>query len=107
MSYLWLIRTPVSLLVRDNLSFGKDVTVTAFRRGRGVIRLSMVDATDSEGGSITLIFTDRPLALKKWSVTDAQGIVTTVSLLNVRTGMPLDAELFEFTEPDSISGLKD
>ena len=66
----------------------------------GVLRVTSVRAEDPLAGDLTLIFADKPLILKKWEVTDAQGLVTTVSLMNPRTGLKLDPDLFEFEEPE-------
>ncbi len=41
----------------------------------------MIKGNDPLEGNLTLIFSDKPLGLKKWTVTDAQGVVTNVSLL--------------------------
>jgi hypothetical protein len=39
------------------------------------------------------------MALRRWSVTDAQGLTTQIVLGEVRTGMPLDRELFVWRDP--------
>ncbi len=58
---------------------------------------------DPLDGSLTLIFSDRPLTFRKWIVTDAQGVVTTVSLLRTRFGLPLNPELCQFEAPDPFA----
>ena len=52
------------------------------------------------GGPFPLGFSAAPLALGQWQLTDGQGVTTTVTLTDVRTGMPLDAKLFRFREPE-------
>ena len=52
---------------------------------------------NTETGSITLVFSDKPLVLKKWIVIDAQNIKTTVNLNGIETGVKLDPKLFTFS----------
>ena len=101
-SYLDIDATPAGYFVSERIDFGGEITVTGFERRRGVLRLSLVKSDDPREGSITLVFRDRPLALKKWIVTDAQGIETTVSLLGVRSGIALNPDLFRFADPREL-----
>lgn len=45
------------------------------------------------------MFEDRPFQLRKWRVLDAQGLTTEVALLNPRTDVTFDREMFYFKEP--------
>ena len=45
------------------------------------------------------MFTDNPLALRQWTVLDAQRRETRVTLYNVEQGVNLDPKLFEFVDP--------
>jgi outer membrane lipoprotein-sorting protein len=93
--------TPAAFLVRPNVSFdGKELTVTRVQRQPGIIGISMVQTKDRKAGELTLVFTDKPFALRQWRVTDAQGATTTVSLFNARTGVTFDKDLFEFRDPN-------
>ena len=99
-SYLGLESTPAGILLAETVSLSKSVTVTGFERGAGALRLTLVKTADPLEGSLTLVFGDKPLTLKKWVVTDPQGVTTTVSLLGARYGHPLDPELFRFVDPN-------
>ena len=92
--------TPVGILVREKLSFTGDVTVSHFVQRAGAIRITVQRSGDPEDGAITLVFSDRPLMLRQWVVLDAQGKQTSVTLNNVRTGLPLDPALFRFDVPE-------
>ncbi len=95
-----LILTPAELILRENISFTTDeLLVTGFNRSPGVIRVSLVKANDPLEGRIMLVFSDKPLELRKWVITDSQGIQTTVSLLGPEFGVKLDPELFDFEMP--------
>lgn len=82
--------TPAGFLLRDKFDF-KDggLTVTGFEKGAGVIRLSVVQSKDPLAGELTLAFTADPMSLRKWTIVDAQNIVTTVTLINPRFDYPI------------------
>ena len=100
-SYIPLSSTPAGILVREKISFSSDdLTLTGFERSANALRLTLVMADDPQAGSMTLVFSDQPLMLKKWHIIDAQGVATTVSLLKTRFGLPLNPELFHFRNPN-------
>jgi len=105
-TYINLERTQASILLRERISFSAgDFLVTAFERSPGVLRLTVIKGDDPLEGNITLIFSDHPLGLKKWRVTDAQGVVTNVSLLDPRFDVPLNLDLFHVEPPDETTNL--
>ena len=99
-SYIDLDSTPAGLLVQERVSLlSEELTITKLERSPGALRISLVMTADPRQGSMTLVFADRPLALKKWTIEDAQGLITHVSLLGPQYNLPLDPELFEFKRP--------
>ena len=95
--------TSAELILREDLSLSsEDLLVTGFSRSPGVIRISLVHAKDPLEGRIMMVFSDKPLELRKWIVTDAQGIKTTVSLLGPEFGTKLDPDLFDFEMYDTL-----
>ncbi len=99
-SYFNLDGSQAAVLLADNISFSTGgVLVTRFERGPGVLRLTVAKESDPLEGNMTLIFSDRPLSLKKWTVIDAQGIITNISLLGPRFGVPLSQKLFDVEVP--------
>lgn len=98
-SYLPLDSTPVGLFVRDHIVLSGSVTVTRIERAPNVIRVSIRQTDDAEQGELTLVFSDRPLTLQQWTVLDTQNRTTRVALLDVRTGAPINPDLFRFEEP--------
>lgn len=96
-----LADTPANVLLQKNIRFTRGpLRVQNVTRSPGIIRISVVKTDDPQEGIVTLVFSDRPLTLKKWTITDAQGIVTTVSLLRSRFSVPIDPKIFKFEDPD-------
>ena len=93
--------TPLGLLLRDNLRLSGDVTVTGIERLPGQIQVSMVRTASPDEGSLTLVFADAPLALRQWSVVDAQRQETRVTAVQRPTGRHLRPESASPTSPGS------
>jgi outer membrane lipoprotein-sorting protein len=91
-----LRQTPAWFFLRDPIDFGADVTVTHFERSAGIVRVTVVENAQPDAGSLTLVFTENPLALRQWTVVDQQGKTTTVSLSDLQFGMALDPRLFQY-----------
>lgn len=91
--------TMADFILRKDIRLSGDVTVTEVYRVPGVIEVTLHETKDPGKGSLTLVFEDRPLQLRKWRVLDAQGLTTEVALLNPRTGVSLDRQMFYFQEP--------
>ena len=101
-NYVDLKSTPAGVLVAEKVSFTDgDYRVAKIQRRANTLRLLVTKKEDEAEGAVTLIFSDSPLVLKKWAITDAQGVQTTISLLGTRFGVPLDPKLFEFDDPDN------
>ncbi len=92
--------SPLGLFLEDKIDLESDeISITGLVKRAGTIRLDIKKIDEDANGSLSLVFSDRPLALKKWTVTDPQGIVTSVTLSSVRTGIALKPSLFEFVAP--------
>ncbi len=91
--------TPLAVLVRDPIRLQGSVTVTRVERATGTLRLTLLDSDEPDEGSITLVFSDRPLALRQWLVRDPQGLETTIAMSKVQYNLILDPALFVFFEP--------
>lgn len=101
-SYVPLGSTPARILTKGKVSLSAadgEFVVTGFSRASGTIRLTVVQKKDPKAGSVTLVFNANPLVLKKWVVTDPQGVETDVSLVSARFDVPLNPKLFEFKDP--------
>ncbi len=97
-SFLPLWETPLWFLIRKEVTLSEGIVVSAVEQSPGALRITITDKDLSETGSVTLVFSDRPLALKKWEITDAQGILTQVSLINARYGIEVDPLAFDYSD---------
>ena len=95
-----LDRTPLGLLLRPEFKLSGDVTVTGFEHRDGQIRIQLVRTQSAGEGSLTLVFSDSPLALEGWSVVDAQGRTTTIALSDVHLGGDVPQSLFVLPKAD-------
>lgn len=91
--------TLADFILRKNIRLSGDVTVTDVFQAPGVIEVSLLETKDPGKGTLTLVFEDHPFQLRKWRVLDAQGMTTEVALLNPRTDVTFDREMFYFKEP--------
>jgi outer membrane lipoprotein-sorting protein len=99
-SQVGLKSTPAWFLLRAPISFN-DLVVTRFERGDNLLRVTVVDPAAPDNGSLTMVFSDQPLALRQWTIVDQQRHVTTVSLSQQQFGMALDPNLFVYQNPYS------
>jgi outer membrane lipoprotein-sorting protein len=102
-------RTPLGLLLSDHLKLSGDVTVTGITRYPGQLQVTLYRTATPGDGTLTLIFADNPLALRSWTVVDAQRRETRIALFDVQLGGHFEQSLFSFVDPralDSGGGIK-
>jgi outer membrane lipoprotein-sorting protein len=91
-----LSRTPLGILLADNIRLSGEVTVTGITRGEGEIQISLTRTAAPADGSLILTFVDSPLTLRQWTVIDAQRQQTRVTLYDITLGGEFDQRLFSF-----------
>jgi outer membrane lipoprotein-sorting protein len=92
--------TPASVLVADRVQLSGRIAVRGVERGARTLRLRLAQAADPEAGTLVLTFADAPLALRQWSVIDAQGVKTDVALLDVETNIAIPRDVITYVPPD-------
>ncbi len=103
-TFLPLWETPLWFLIREKVQLSDEVQVVAVERGPGVLKLTLSDKESADAGSMTLIFSDAPLSLRKWELVDSQGISTQVSLINPVYGGPVDSKAFDYDDLEIRGG---
>ena len=85
-------QTPLKFLLRDRIELGRDLKVTEVAPENDAVRVSLEDKSTLGGTSkITLRFDTRANALKAWTIIDAQGYETTVTLSGLNATYRRDA----------------
>lgn len=93
---IWpLSQTPLRLLLERNLDLANSDRVIGVSAEPDLVQVTLQDDTRFGGGTLTLVFDRATSELRQWTVTDEQGLETTVALYNVETGTPLSADLFK------------
>jgi outer membrane lipoprotein-sorting protein len=92
-----LRRTPLNLILAENVDLGRARMVVGHREVDNTTRVIAQDPDNPGYGTIELVFTAAPVELRQWIITDDMGNQTTVILGDMRKGGTLAASLFDIT----------
>jgi outer membrane lipoprotein-sorting protein len=92
---LLLSETPLRFLLQPNIDLTKEATVQTVTADEDLITIVIEDTAVYSAGRLTLIFDARTTELKQWTVTDSQGLDTTVAVYEVKTDTPTNPKWFE------------
>jgi len=92
--------TPAAILLRDKINLSGDIKVQRITRENGLIRLQVVQAKEPDAGQLIVSIATNPLALRGWTVIDAQGIETTVTLIAPVVNEKIADRVFIYSPPD-------
>jgi len=98
-----LSATPLALLLAREVRLDRGVQVTNVTRLADGFTLTARDAKKQTRGQITLTFTDAPVKLVGWTVTDAQGGTTRVKITDLKSAS-IDPGLFVMKDPRPKGG---
>jgi outer membrane lipoprotein-sorting protein len=98
-SHLRTSSTPLGFLLADEIRLDGAVTVTGVERRGGELLITLVQSEEPGQGAVLLAFAEQPIELRRWSVIDAQGLITHVVLERPEFGVPLADDLFRFRNP--------
>jgi outer membrane lipoprotein-sorting protein len=88
-------QTPLKFLVGERIDITKDTKLLAVKRDKDEVILDIEDKNTVAGTSkIRIHFNGESFLLKRWTVTDPQGIPTTVQLANLSTQQKPERSLF-------------
>ena len=92
--------TPLSMILADHLDLKKNQDIISVTHQEGQIVIGARSHSSRTQGNITLVFSDQPsMQLKQWTVIDAQGLSTTVTVNDLRPDVQIDSALFTITPP--------
>ena len=89
-----LARTPLNLILAQNVNLSAAKMVVAHREVGDVTVVRAQDPKHPEYGTIDLVFSPNPIALKQWIITDDIGNQTSVTLGDLVTGQKYGPSLF-------------
>jgi len=91
--------TPLALLLARHVSRDKGVVIDQVIRSADGFSITAHDGRKQAEGRIRLVFSNAPLALRSWTVTDAQGQSTRIDISELKTASGLSASLFQLKDP--------
>ncbi len=88
--------TPVSFLLGNDIRFSGRVEIQRLVREKQTISIVIGEKGSPAAGSFTLTFSDNPLQLRRWTVVDAQGVTTNVTLVGAAFNVAIPPDVFAF-----------
>ena len=92
-----LKRTPLNLILAKDVDLGRAKMVVGHEADGNTTKVRAQDPEHPEYGSIDLIFTDKPVALRQWVINDDAGNATTVILGEMKTGGNFPGSMFNIS----------
>ena len=89
-----LRRTPLNLILAERVDLGAAKMVVGHYEAQETTRVVAQDPEHPEYGAIELVFSNEPVALLSWVITDDMGNRTDVFLENMVTGTEMPPSLF-------------
>ena len=89
-----LARTPLNLILAQRVDLGTAKMVVGHREVGDVTVVRAQDPKHPDYGTIDLIFSENPVALKQWIITDDIGNQTSVTLSDMVVGQKYPVSLF-------------
>lgn len=99
-----LSRTPLSLILAENVNLGQARMVVGHSEDGTSTRVRAQDPQHPEYGTIEMVFTANPVELRQWVITDDAGGQTTVILGELKKGGDLPASLFSVAAEERKRG---
>jgi outer membrane lipoprotein-sorting protein len=100
-----LKRTPLNLILADKIDLGRASMVVGHKEVENTTRVVAQDPQNPEYGTIELVFTADPVALRQWVITDDLGQQTTVILGELAKGGSFKPSLFNIIDEKARRGL--
>ncbi len=95
----FIAQTPLKFLLSDHIDIAKDTKVLSVAQDESAVTIEIEDkATLGGTAHLELIFDPSTFALKQWTVIDAQGFQTVVTLFNIDLKSKPDPALFHIDE---------
>jgi len=93
-----LKRTPLSIILERNVNLGRAKMVVGHTTDGKTTSVVAQDPDHPEYGNIRLVFSDSPVELRQWVITDDTGSQTTVILGDLDLGVTFGPRLFNIVQ---------
>lgn len=100
-----LNRTPLGLILARRVDLNRSNMVVGHSQDGTATVVRVQDPEHPEYGNIALKFTDNPVQLRQWVITNDVGDQTTVILRELETNVALGARLFNIVQEIQARGL--
>jgi outer membrane lipoprotein-sorting protein len=100
-----LRRTPLTHILARNVDLGRSGMLVDHVYDGTATSVTLQDPEHPEYGNIRLIFTDSPVTLRQWVITNDSGGETTVILGDMVTDVNLGARMFNIPQEIAARGL--
>ena len=97
-----LATTPLKLILASEVNLSRDAHVRDVHVQEGFVTVTVEARSLDASGSLILIFDSQSFDLRQWTVTDAQGLDTSIALSNLTSDNPLESRLFRIIEDRTI-----
>ena len=101
-----LRQTPLNLILARRVDFARSGMVVAHTSDGNTTTVTAQDPERPEVGTIRLVFTDDPVELRQWVITDEAGQQTTVVIGRLETGVALGSRMFNIVQEAQARGLR-
>jgi outer membrane lipoprotein-sorting protein len=92
-------QTPLKFLLSDHIDIARDTKLLGVAQEGNAVTIELEDSATLGGTAhLALVFDAQTFALKQWTVIDAQGLQTVVTLFNVDLKTQPDPALFHIDE---------
>ncbi|MDT6939615.1 outer membrane lipoprotein carrier protein LolA [Brucella pseudogrignonensis] len=86
--------TPLRMLLADRIDLGGG-RLQSVKQDPDMTTLVVGDKSAFGNSKITMMFEPKTMDLKQWTITDAQGLDTTIMVFNVRSGVRFTDDMFK------------
>ena len=89
-----LSETPLGLVLDNDIDLKNETALVSIEHQSGTVVIGARSNSNMSRAHISLVFSDLGYELRQWTVTDNQGLVTTVALRDLEAGATLAPSLF-------------
>ena len=99
-TFIPLEDSPLWFLIRERVSLTDKIDIVGLLEQDATISVTVRSHTAQDRGEVTLVFSDQPVELRKWVMTDVEGRSIQVALVQPEFQVPIDREVFEYDDLD-------